>query len=570
MIKVKSFFVVVLFLLAAVVAVGFASSFARAGVAAEQAAQAEKLLNAYAAAVGEGDSYAGAFIKFGDPSLQLAVLSVEGEIAYRSSAKIDRDLGTYPEITGAKNSSFGTGRYYSDALEQIVRAYAKCLPDGRIVRVVWPENSAAGIWPAVVIPFFIALILVFLFLLRFVHAERTARKKMLELAGSLGSGDYTARYDDAHHDRSSLRAVAIAFNETSEQVEAMWQNMLSKNARLDAILNAMVDPLVMVDRALWVHFMNSAAGKVFSRHLAPDDHPFPLILLTGDEKTEALVERARKTGDAETETMSLLTSRGRREFDVVAMPVREEVTEGNTILIFDDRTEEHRMQDMRSEFVANVTHELKSPLTSIRGFLETLKRTNPSDEAVRARFLDIVDIEAERLERLIGDVLVLSEIEEMNTERASETFTLNDLVEDIYVLYDDKASEKGIRLIAETDVEPVTVTANRSRLMQVYVNLVDNALKYIGGEGTVRMSFWRSAPNRVVLEVYDNGVGIPPEHQDRIFERFYRVDRGRSRELGGTGLGLSIVKHTAQLYDGIARVESEPGKFTHFFVELKL
>ena len=386
----------------------------------------------------------------------------------------------------------------------------------------------------------------------------------------LASGDYTARCIGAHHNRTSLRGLAIDLNEMAEQLEATARFMAAKAARLDAILNSMIDPLVMVDRNLWVQFMNTSASRVFSRNLSPDSNPFPLILLTASEKTETLVRDANETGLASEQNVLLLTSKGRRNFDLVAVPVREEGESEFTIIIFDDRTEEHQLQTMRSEFVANVTHELKSPLTSIRGFIETLRSRKTANEDVRERFLEIIDVEAERLEQLITDILVLSEIETAKTGREQETFNLNELVDEVLLLLDDKASEKKITIDADTEGEGVTVTASRSRLRQIFINLIDNAIKYSNPGGKVWIRCTRASAERVTLTVRDNGPGIDPQYHDRVFERFYRTDRGRSRDEGSTGLGLSIVKHIAQLYQGRAWVESEPGNGAEFIVDLKL
>lgn len=411
-------------------------------------------------------------------------------------------------------------------------------------------------------------LLILLFYKSFKELNETSHD-LKALGKALADGNYAARVVGAHHTQSVLRSVAIELNEMAEQLETSSRSMQEKTARLDAILNSMIDPLVMVDQDLWVHFMNTSASRIFSRHLAPDANPFPLILLTGSEATERLAREANAKGQASEEGIAMLTSKGRREFDVVAVPVRVGGGSDHTILIFDDRTDEHRLQDMRAEFVANVTHELKSPLTSIRGFIETLRHSNPSDEAVRERFLDIIDIEAERLEQLISDILVLSEIESMKSERNVELVNLNDVVEELLVLFDDKAAEKKITIYAETEGDGVMVTANPNRLRQIFINLIDNAIKYADQGGKIWVDCERTLDHRVLISVRDNGKGIDPDHQTRIFERFYRVDRGRNRA-GGTGLGLSIVKHIAQLYQGKAWVESEPGRGATFFVSLTL
>jgi len=225
---------------------------------------------------------------------------------------------------------------------------------------------------------------------------------------------------------------------------------------------------------------------------------------------------------------------------------------------------------MRSDFVANVTHELRTPLTSIRGFIDTLRNGAINKPEVADRFLEIIDIEADRLHKLISDILILSEIEDLPQDRDFETFNLYELIDDITVLLDESASENKVSIIADTDGPPLLVQANRFRIKQILINLTDNAIKYNYPGGKVFISAQRLPNSQVRLTVRDTGPGILREHQERVFERFYRVDTSRSRELGGTGLGLSIVKHIAQLYGGTARVVSEPGQGATFIVDLMI
>jgi len=228
------------------------------------------------------------------------------------------------------------------------------------------------------------------------------------------------------------------------------------------------------------------------------------------------------------------------------------------------------LQDMRSEFVANVSHELKSPLTSIRGFVDTLRNGHVTDPAVQERFLEIIDIETERLHQLINDILQLSEIEGMKTDLEQvEKFDLSVLLDDVATLLDDKATERHVSIIVE-DCEKLPVSASPYRIKQILINLVDNAIKYNREGGKVYIRAVREPDRFVAIRVKDTGEGIPPEHIPRVFERFYRVDKSHSREMGGTGLGLSIVKHIAQLYDGTATVESTPGFGSTFTVRLRI
>jgi len=227
------------------------------------------------------------------------------------------------------------------------------------------------------------------------------------------------------------------------------------------------------------------------------------------------------------------------------------------------------LQQMRAEFVANVSHELKTPLTSIRGFVDTLRNGHIEDPAVQSRFLEIIDIEAERLHQLISDILQLSEIEGMENDLELQKFDLSALVDDVATLLDDKATERHVSIIVE-DSEALPVLASQYRIKQILINLVDNAIKYNKDGGRVYIRASREPDRIIAIRVKDTGEGIPSEHLPRVFERFYRVDKSHSREMGGTGLGLSIVKHIAQLYDGTATVESVEGAGSTFTVRLRI
>ena len=220
---------------------------------------------------------------------------------------------------------------------------------------------------------------------------------------------------------------------------------------------------------------------------------------------------------------------------------------------------------MRSQFVANVSHELKTPLTSIKGFAETLRYVE--DEKNKERFLDIINDEAERLTRLIDDILVLSDIEN-NKEKNEESVDINRLIEDICYLVKNSADGKDIKIIISGEKIPC-VLGDKDKFKQMLINLVDNAIKYTESGGSVTIGTELKG-NKYIIWVQDTGVGIPKEHIDRLFERFYRVDKARSRAQGGTGLGLAIVKHIVLGLNGTINVESEVGKGSKFIVTIPM
>ena len=223
-----------------------------------------------------------------------------------------------------------------------------------------------------------------------------------------------------------------------------------------------------------------------------------------------------------------------------------------------------KVESMRREFVSNVTHELKTPLTSIRGFVETLKAGAIEDPKIANKFLDIIEIESDRLSNLISDTLLLSEIESKKETRR-EPCDVNEVITEGVDLLQPKVKEH-VRLIFHPDASVRPYSCNRDRLKQLLINLVDNGLKATEF-GAVTVSC-RSTASQLVLEVSDTGIGMEEGQLDRIFERFYRVDKGRSKAQGGTGLGLSIVKHIVELYNGTIEVTSKPGVGTEFTVKL--
>ena len=250
---------------------------------------------------------------------------------------------------------------------------------------------------------------------------------------------------------------------------------------------------------------------------------------------------------------------------VYAAPLNAEDAKEGGLLVLSDVTEMRKLQQLRSEFVANVTHELKTPLTSIRGFIELLK-SGDRDEETRRYFYEVLDIEAERLHHLIDDMLVLSQIENAKEDVETVPCDLTQEIQTVFQRVEPIAGKNGITLELKAE-ETCFVASSPTRLQQLFGNLVENAVKYNKPQGKVTVQRQR---NMALVKVRDTGIGIPAEHLPRLFERFYRVDSSRSREIGGTGLGLSIVKHLAGLYHGDVSVESVVGEGSVFTVRLPL
>ncbi len=257
-----------------------------------------------------------------------------------------------------------------------------------------------------------------------------------------------------------------------------------------------------------------------------------------------------------------------RSFDVRIVPLGEE-HETSLMLFFKDITEEKMVEAIKRDFVANVSHELRTPLASIKGYSETLLDGAMNNKESAREFLSIIDKNATRMSRLIEDLLVLSRVESQQMLMVSEVIDLCELVRAMVDGLRKQARDKGIEIVLDIEDGVPGVVADKGRVEQVMINLLDNAIKYTPEGGRLDVSVCVKV-GEAIVEVRDTGIGIPASDMPRIFERFYRVDKARSRELGGTGLGLAIVKHIIQSLSGRVWVESKPGDGSVFSFALRL
>jgi two-component system phosphate regulon sensor histidine kinase PhoR len=254
-----------------------------------------------------------------------------------------------------------------------------------------------------------------------------------------------------------------------------------------------------------------------------------------------------------------------RKYDVRVAPIEIDEQQG-AIGIFYDTTQIEQLEKVRQEFFSNISHELRTPLTSILAFVETLEDGAIEDEENNLRFLNVIRRNAERMHHLIDDILELSSIESGKITMEPKKLNLSKLVDEVLINLSNKAAERQIKMLNEVGKD-VFVLADTVRLEQMLTNLIDNAVKFNSEKGEVRVSH-QPTETGDIISVADTGEGISNEHLKRIFERFYRTDRARSREIGGTGLGLAIVKHLARLHGGEIFVNSIPGKGSTFSIEL--
>lgn len=357
-----------------------------------------------------------------------------------------------------------------------------------------------------------------------------------------------------------------AFNELSETLEELFFTISDRQGTLDTVLSSMDDGVVAVNMRREVILANKAAADLF--HLDSEamlgKNQFEA---TRNEELSRLLEKTMDAKDSFSQEMRLRPG-SERTIAVTSSPLEDQHGKiQGAVAVMRDMTSLRHLEQMRQQFVANVSHELRTPLTSIKGFVETLLNSDLNDKQLAARFLGIIDTETDRMIALINDLLDLSRIESGKQSLKKDPVDMKKVFDEAVLLLQSKADAKHVT-IENNMYSPVIVEGDEKLLKQVALNLVDNGVKYNTEGGRV----WIEAEqglDSVEFIVGDTGLGIATEHLDRVFERFYRVDKGRARHMGGTGLGLAITKHIIDKHKGTIAVESRVGKGTKIRITLK-
>jgi len=342
------------------------------------------------------------------------------------------------------------------------------------------------------------------------------------------------------------------------------QTTVDAKAQQQVLFNSMLEGLLLLDRNRKIYLANRAFKNLFG--IKAELRGKTVVEALRITEIAELVERAETKGQVFDYELKL-PELSERWLQVNAAVITNSAGEREgTILVFHDLTRLKQLERTREEFVANVSHELRTPLSLIKGYVETLLDGARNNPEVADRFLKIIERNTQRLDLLIQDLLTISALEAGRMKLNPQTVTLRPLVEKIFTDLKPPADNKNVALVNE--LPDLTAMADASRLEQVLANLVDNAIKYGRAQGHISVGGKKRDDGKLEIFVRDDGPGIPAESLDRVFERFYRVDKARSREQGGTGLGLSIVKHIVQAHGGEVWVKSEPGKGAAFFFTL--
>jgi two-component system phosphate regulon sensor histidine kinase PhoR len=364
--------------------------------------------------------------------------------------------------------------------------------------------------------------------------------------------------------KDDLTALERSLDAVAKELRTLVDNLRFESARREAILAGMTEGVLAIDRDLRVTFCNQALVRALGFRGGPVEG-LRLVEFVRDPALTDLVRDVLTTGDT-AKVRFRLSADTPRIFEVQASPLAMATGRG-VLVIFHDTTDLERLEQVRKDFVANVSHELRTPLAGIIGYSDTLLDGALEDAENRRRFVEIIRSNAVRLSNIAADLLVLSELESGTESAEPELISVRAVVDAVLLTVKGESSDRDVKLIRE-EVQDLAVAGSRLRLEQALLNLLANAIKFNRPGGEVRVRAVLNEEGRVAITIADTGVGIPSEDLPRIFERFYRVDKGRSRQVGGTGLGLSIVKHIVERMSGTISVESQLGKGTTFTILL--
>lgn len=523
-------------------------------------------------------------------SLQAQLLTLQDRFGVRSTLiaadgrvvlDSDRDdlenvenHGQRPEVLAAKHDEFGMATRYSTTVRQNMM-YVACRmepPQAEVefVRVALPLTAVADhvsglrrlVWTAVALAAALALALAWWLARRSVQPLQD----LSQGAAAIAQGGYGLK---VHLDRrDEFGILADSFNDMSQRLAEQFARLDQDRQQLRAVLGSMVEGVIAVDAEQQVLFANERAAQLleFAISQAVGRKLWGVIR---HRPVHELVEKLLRGPESATTSLEW-SGPGQRSFIVYGAPLPGRPVPG-AVLVLHDVTEMRRLERIRQEFVANVSHELKTPLSVIVACAETLQSGGMDDLEHRGRFLERITTQSQRLLALIIDMISLARIESGAEQFEPHAVSLEEAARACLERHQERVKSKQQRLEAVPPAHApaggVVAWVDDDALSHILDNLVDNAIKYTPAEGIIQIHWWAENGGAVV-EVRDTGIGIPEAELPRIFERFYRVDKARSREMGGTGLGLSIVKHLVQTMNGSVRVVSQPGHGTAFTVTL--
>lgn len=497
----------------------------------------------------------------------ITLLAPDGQLIYDTKPDLFEPEGVLaqPEIAGAMANGEGSGQHEIKAGEYIGAAVR--LDNGNVLRLYRPAQNFSQQMSVHKLGFLAlaALLSVGLYGVIFYLLGRsdTLLRKTSGVMEAFSEGRFDARITGMG---KRPGALVNLFNERADRIQERLFQQKGRNEALSAVINCMQTGILAVDQQMKVMLITPMAKQLLG--FAGNAEGVP-VQQFADVHLETIFQEAMAQEGVYTNEVAARTGMGRnrRPLRLYVSPMKQDDVVVGAVALVEDITELRRLEQVRTDFAANVSHELKTPLTSIKGFVETLQAGAINQPEMAQKFLNIIMMEADRLTRLINDILSISKLESGDDQVTNERIRLDKMASDVVDMLSIHAKEKEITLHTSIDPDPVVIWGNPDRVEQMLINLVDNGIKYNKPGGSVTVKVFDNEKN-VNLLVSDTGIGIAEEHIPRLFERFYRVDKGRSRSMGGTGLGLAIVKHIVMSMNGLIEVHSKLGEGTEFLVTL--
>ncbi|MEW5975000.1 MAG: two-component system histidine kinase PnpS [Acidobacteriota bacterium] len=515
----------------------------------------------------------------GNPlGIRITIIHKEGQVlADNQFDRVQMDNhATRPEIASAARSGLGTSIRFSRTLGKNELYLAYRVPDspspGLILRVAVPlQEISEGYRPlqrSILITSLLAFALALALGYRFTRSLTGRIQQIQEFSHSVARGNLNARIRDPKGDE--LGHLSRSLNRTADAMQSYISELKSEKNRIAALLEAMRAGILATDREERVTLMNAALGRILG--LNPTDSlGRKVIEVVRDSELKGILARALREGREISATMEINLALP-RVFEVVAVPLCESNSEPQGVVaVLHDITQLKKLENIRKDFVANVSHELRTPLTSIQGFAETLLDGALEDRKNNRRFLEIIRSHAVQLGNLTQDLLTLASLEAAAFTLRRSLVDLSALVQEVVESTSLLRTQKRIELSVTIADSVPPVQADGEKLRQVLMNLLDNAIKFTPEAGRIWIEVARrQGEDSVELHVRDTGPGIPSSDLPRVFERFYRVDKARSRDQGGTGLGLAIVRHIVEAHQGRVEAKSILGEGADFIVTLPI
>lgn len=506
-----------------------------------------------------GKAYLSRVYKDNDKTIHIVWLDRDGSVIYDSDNK-DEDYASGPEVKEAMEKGKGDA-VHRDANDNPKSYYAQKAPDGTILRLSSARTVSYKGFSAY-LPEIILFLLVFVVGCLFA-AERETEKilKPFHLLGDLVQKIMEGqKVDDVPSDYKELKPLIRKVKEQHDEIQNYLDDIEEERNTIRTVVDTISDGIILLNEHKEIVDYNRKIEEIF--HLTEDKRYRRIASLYHDEDWLRVIGKAYRTDGRQEYTMSLFNNPYRMVMNKI------ELADGETglLIVLRDMTASYMAEKMRREFSANVSHELKTPLTSISGFAEMIANgmyQKPDDVKL---FGSRIVNESQRMLTLIDTIMHLSRIEETETTITWKTVSMDSLVRYAADLIEPQAKAKGVTI--SVDAEPLYTYGNAALLSELVMNLLDNAVKYNKEGGSVHAALKPEGEDKLSLTISDNGIGIPKEKQDRVFERFYRAEESRNKSTGGSGLGLAICKHIVEKHKGTLSMTSEEGKGTTFTVIL--